>query len=59
MEEDDPGECDGEAPCIGLGMSLDVVRGSVVVHVDVDLGVLEVWWVVYHVEDETAVTNEA
>ena len=52
VEEDDPGESDGEAPRIGLDVGLDVVRGSVVVHVHVDLGVLEVRWVVEHVENE-------
>ena len=57
MEEDDPGECDGEAPCVCLDMSLDVVWGSVVMHVDVDLGVLEVRWVVFHVEDKAAVAE--
>lgn len=38
MEEDDPGEGDGEAPWVGLG-----VPGVI------EVGVLEVRWVVDHV----------
>lgn len=59
VEEDDPGESDGKAPRVGLDVGLDVVRGSVVVHVHIDLGVFKVRRVVYHVEDEAAMAIEA
>ena len=54
MDAYSPREGYGELPSFALNGGLDVAGWEVVGKVDVQLDVFEVWWVVHHVEHQTA-----
>ena len=54
VQEDHPGERNGQLPFFALDRSLDVSGRKVVGKVHVQLDVLAVGWVVDHVENEAA-----
>ena len=54
MDGDSPGERYGQFPSFLPNWGLDVAWGKVVREVDVELDVLEVGWVVHHVQYKTA-----
>ena len=58
VQEDHPGERDGQLPFFALDRSLDVSGRKVVGKIHVQLDVLAVGWVVDHVENEAAPCEE-
>ena len=57
MEKNDPGDHDGQAPLGAPKFGADVSDRMRVVRVNVELEVLEIGWVIEHVEYQTGEAN--
>lgn len=55
MDKDNPGKCDRQAPivCFDLGNLRLLIASTLVSIVDVNLNVLEVLWVINHIQYES------